>query len=110
MENLKDDKNEAPGPGSYYNYEKFSTMNVKHKDVKHQFFNSTEDRFKNSIFGVEDGLSSSPSKVGPGAYEVSRGTFDADPRKLHHSQVKEKTHMKRVFDVPREIKNQPGPG
>jgi hypothetical protein len=32
------ERNEMPGPGQYYSYEKFSTLNVKKKDVRHQFF------------------------------------------------------------------------
>jgi hypothetical protein len=53
-ENLAEDKNEAPGPGQYYSYEKFSTLNVQYKDPSHQFFNSTEDRFKGSLFSIEE--------------------------------------------------------
>lgn len=29
------ERNEMPGPGQYYSYEKFSTLNVKKKDVRH---------------------------------------------------------------------------
>lgn len=61
-------------------------MNVKRKDAKHQFFNSTEDRFKHSIFAADEGSNHSPSKVGPGAYDP-KGTFDYDPKKYHKEHV-----------------------
>jgi hypothetical protein len=59
-----------PGPGSYT---KFSTLNIKKKQPKYQFFDSTEDRFKGSLFG-EGGEAA--SKVGPGSYD-QKGLFDS---------------------------------
>ena len=39
------------------------------KQPRFQFFDSTEDRFKGSIFGNEEGQGPTSSKVGPGSYE-----------------------------------------
>ncbi len=99
-----------PGPGQYYSYEKFSTLNVKKKDPKHQFFQSTEDRFKGSIFQVpEDSSGAPPSKIGPGAYDI-RGTFEPSPFMPKKATPPRPTHIKRVFEVTNDKKEQPGPG
>lgn len=106
-ENLKAEKNDLPGPGQYYSYEKFSTLNVKKKDVRHQFFSSTEDRFKNSVFAVDEaGLHHTPAKVGPGAYE-SKGMFDSVEKRhiLQSESPGLARDIKRVFDIPRDVKN-----
>ena len=79
-------------------------MNLKHKEVRHQFFSSTEDRFKGSIFAVDD--KASPFKVGPGAYE-SKSIFEHDKRT---DSTVDPSQLKRVFDVPKNIIMQPGPG
>jgi Sperm-tail PG-rich repeat len=102
------DKNVVPGPGQYYSYEKFSTINVKKKDPKHQFFSSTEDRFKHSAFAVEDN-STTPARVGPGAYETS-GIFDTIERKKKEQSPDKANEIKRIFDIPREQRMMPGPG
>lgn len=97
-------KEESPGPGQYYSYEKFSTLNVKSKDLRHQFFSSTEDRFKGSLFNQDE---SSPTRVGPGAYEM-KSAFEFEKRR--HDSPKYVRNLKRIFDVPKDSKLMPGPG
>ncbi|TNV82951.1 hypothetical protein FGO68_gene4078 [Halteria grandinella] len=106
-ENLAQDRNEVPGPGSYYSYEKFSTLNVKKKDPKHQFFSSTEDRFKHSIFAVDEQIT--PVRVGPGAYEAGPSVFGQDRRKLKETPA-EASEIKRIFDQTPQQMAMPGPG
>jgi hypothetical protein len=48
QDNLRQNAEEGPGPGQYYSYQKFSTLKVKQRQPKFQFFDSTEDRFKGS--------------------------------------------------------------
>lgn len=104
-ENLAQDRNEVPGPGSYYSYEKFSTLNVKKKDPKHQFFSSTEDRFKHSLFVVDEQIT--PVGVGPGAYESGPSMFAQDRRK---KESPEPAEIKRIFDITKDQMAMPGPG
>jgi hypothetical protein len=50
-------------------------LKVKQRQPKFQFFDSTEDRFKGSVFGEGD-AGPTPSKVGPGSYDP-KGLFDS---------------------------------
>jgi hypothetical protein len=59
-------------------------LNVKRKEVRHQFFDSTEDRFKGSIFNASEALKSMPAEVGPGAYEA-KDVFGSHDKIRHES-------------------------
>jgi len=52
--------------------------------VRHQFFDSTEDRFKGSIFNASEALKSMPAEVGPGAYEA-KDVFGSHDKIRHES-------------------------
>ena len=108
-DNLKS-KEDIPGPGQYYSYEKFSTLNLKLKQPRFQFFDSTEDRFKGSVFGHDEAQGPTPSKVGPGSYEP-KSEFDQQRQHRNHQDIgKHQTEIKRVFDVSRDEISKPGPG
>ena len=49
-ESDEEKNDEMPGPGHYYNGDKFSSIKKQFKQEKFQFFGTSQDRFKGSIF------------------------------------------------------------
>ena len=73
MSDSDEERNDQmPGPGHYYNGEKFSSIKKQFKQEKFQFFGTSQDRFKGSIFQGDQPHKGTPIEVGPGSYDTSK--------------------------------------
>eukprot|EP00347_Sterkiella_histriomuscorum_P012345 403368949 len=102
-------KNATPGPGSYYNPNLQSSIKKQYKEQKHQFFGSSEDRFKGSVFQQgDDPHQGTNNFVGPGSYNLRKDFLNK--QRLNETMILPYGEIKRVFDVDNETLEKPGPG
>ncbi|CDW73467.1 UNKNOWN [Stylonychia lemnae] len=113
LEESDDDKQKqaSPGPGHYYNAQKFSSIKKEFKEQRHQYFGSSEDRFKKSIFQGDDPVKGTPKQVGPGTYNLRKAFVDTSKHQSNTDEIRAHfQEIRRVFDINKEQFFKPGPG